>query len=575
MTKDMTINTTQAVRTRLSVHTRLCGLMVPLLLSACGEVSVVVSGDDVSSAIPAQLDDAYVVSYEVIPELEDSASDETLIADFGDPVSQLESLRAPPDGQSGTLGEWTNAMPWPLLAIHATLLPDGRVLTYGADGANLRGRAFNVDRWSPDQGLGMGAHEFTPTGIDTNIFCSAQAVLGDGNVLLSGGDQQPAGANTPQKNDGVRDTTLYNTASHTLSNGVPMTYERWYPTLVTLGNGQIVALGGRAERTGPDGESIIPIIPELYSPGSGRWEELPGAASADYYQRSWWYPRAFVNRRGQIIMFNQNSRDIYAMSIQNGGSFTRVATMPAGVDVSPRTLPTAMFRPGKVFMLTRMGQVNIVDIDAGVPTTTRAADPSGKRFWSDATVLANGTIFLSGGARASQQLDQAVHFGEIWDPETDTWTRTRESIDRKARLYHSTAILLPDASVLLAGGGPPGPVVNQNADIFYPPYLFAADGSRAPRPEILDIGPLGYNSRFNVVTGNGTTIDKVALVRAGSVTHSFDMGQRYMELDFTQSGTVLDVAAPSVRNSAPPGLYLVFLIDDNGVPSVAATRMLR
>jgi len=234
------------------------------------------------------------------------------------------------------------------------------------------------------------------------------------------------------------------------------------------------------------------------------------------------------------------------MNVRNGGSFGKVATMPADLDVSPRTLPTA----------------------------TRASDPGGRRFRADATVLADGTVFLSGGARASQKLDKAVHFGEIRDPETDTWTQMRESIDRKARLYHSTAILLPDASVLLSADGPPGPVVIHTADIFYPPYLFNADGTDATRPEILDIGELNYQSRFTMSPGNSAAISKVALVRAGSVTHSFDMGQRYMELGFNQDGAVLDVEAPRRRNSAPPGLYMVFVFDQNGVPSIAATSML-
>ncbi len=337
----------------------------------------------------------------------------------------------------------------------------------------------------------------------------------------------------------------------------------------------MVSLGGRAERKGPDGESLIPIIPEIYNPRTRRWAEIPGAASADYYQRSWWYPKAFLNKRGEIILFNQGSRDIYGMRVNNGGTFRKVTTMPSDADVGTRQTPSVMFRPGKVLMMTRSGKANIIDIDASVPTVTRASDPSGKRFWADATLLPDGTVFLSGGARASQKLDQAVHFGEIWDPETDTWTITRESTDRKARLYHSTAILLPDASVLLAGGGPPGPVVNQNADIFYPPYLFNANGQRATRPEILGMGELAYRSRFNVSLDSSNRISKVALVRAGSVTHSFDMGQRYMELDFNQVGSVLDVAAPVRRNHAPPGLYMVFVFDQNGVPSVAATRMLK
>jgi hypothetical protein len=127
--------------------------------------------------------------------------------------------------------------------------------------------------------------------------------------------------------------------------------------------------------------------------------------------------------------------------------------------------------------------------------------------------------------------------------------------------------LLPDATVLTAGGGPPGPVVNLNAEIYRPPYLFERDGSGmlADHPRILGVGDVQWGGSFDVDLSRPDAITKVALVRTGSVTHSFDMDQRYMALSFTQSGSTVRVRAPESRNIAPPGQYMLFVFDDAGV----------
>jgi hypothetical protein len=132
-------------------------------------------------------------------------------------------------------------------------------------------------------------------------------------------------------------------------------------------------------------------------------------------------------------------------------------------------------------------------------------------------------------------------------------------------------MLLPDATVLTAGGGPPGPVVNLNAEIYRPPYLFRRDGSGrlAERPRITAVGDVRWGGSFDVEVAGSAPISKVALVRTGSVTHSFDLDQRYLTLRHTQEGGTLQVRAPANRNVAPPGRYMLFVFDEAGVPSVA------
>ena len=136
------------------------------------------------------------------------------------------------------------------------------------------------------------------------------------------------------------------------------------------------------------------------------------------------------------------------------------------------------------------------------------------------------------------------------------------------RLYHGTALLLPDGRVLVAGSGrPDGNGQNQfSAEIFSPPYLF-----KGPRPTITSAPTqISHGSTFLIETPDVNRIGKVSLVRLGSVTHAFNSDQRYMELSYQEVSGGLNVTAPVDGRLAPPGYYMLFLIDDNGVPSMAS-----
>jgi hypothetical protein len=138
-------------------------------------------------------------------------------------------------------------------------------------------------------------------------------------------------------------------------------------------------------------------------------------------------------------------------------------------------------------------------------------------------------------------------------------------------MYHSTAILLPNGTVLKAGGDRPSKARNFNAEIYYPPYLFKKDGSGqfATRPVLTGVTVPRYNQVFTATLSNSTLISKVTLVRVGSVTHTFNMYQRFLKLNFSQNGTSITVHAPASRTIAPPGYYMLFVLNGSGVPSEA------
>ena len=145
------------------------------------------------------------------------------------------------------------------------------------------------------------------------------------------------------------------------------------------------------------------------------------------------------------------------------------------------------------------------------------------------------------------------------------------------RLYHSVSLLLPDATVLTAGGGAPGPQTNLNAEVFTPPYLYKRDtsGTLATRPVITSAPSSATWGSTVMVSTNITGVSKVSLVKTGSATHTVDFDQRYVPLSYTATGTALNVRMPEGPQVAPPGFYMLFVFNAAGVPSLAKVVQLR
>jgi hypothetical protein len=138
------------------------------------------------------------------------------------------------------------------------------------------------------------------------------------------------------------------------------------------------------------------------------------------------------------------------------------------------------------------------------------------------------------------------------------------------RLYHSTALLLPDARVLVAGGGRFNgvnePTDQLNSEIYSPPYLF-----KGARPVISSApATIQYATSFSITTPDASQITSAALIRLGAVTHAFDQNQRYVPLTLQQATGGLTLQSPSSANLAPPGYYMLFIVNSNGVPSIAS-----
>jgi hypothetical protein len=246
-------------------------------------------------------------------------------------------------------------------------------------------------------------------------------------------------------------------------------------------------------------------------------------------------------------------------------------------------MSAVMYRPNKIMKsgtwadpdfngaLTYNSKADTAVLDMNAPTPAWRVTPSMNyaRSYHNLTLLPDGTVFASGGMSTSDGVDltKAVLPTEMWNPDTETWTQMASL--HVGREYHSTALLLPDGRVLMAGGGqlPGTPAVNEtNAEIYSPPYLF-----KGARPTITATpSVLQYGSSFQVTTPDAASISKVSLIRLPAVTHGFDQEQRFQYLNFTAGSGVLNVTAPANANLAPPGYYMLFVVNGNGVPSVAS-----
>jgi hypothetical protein len=189
------------------------------------------------------------------------------------------------------------------------------------------------------------------------------------------------------------------------------------------------------------------------------------------------------------------------------------------------------------------------------------------RSFLNLTTLPDGTVLATGGEtdKNGGNIANAVYAAELWSPQTQTWT-TMASM-HTPREYHSTAVLLPDGRVLVSGMGSDfGQVPDEkNAEFFSPPYLF-----KGARPAITQApAQIQYGSTFFVGTPDAASIASAVLIRTGAVTHFFDENARFVPLAFQQTAGGLTISAPANGNLAPPGYYMLFLVNSNGVPSVA------
>lgn len=516
-------------------------------------------------------------------------------------------------GNEAQVGQWSNVVDWPVLAIHAALLPSGKVLAFGGNYyPNFKkGDLYTneIDTWDP----ATNAHEAGPfKTLNKSLFCGGHVLLADGRLMVAGGDDLTNVDQTPNDpysaNEGIRDVYVYDYTKKEWSAAPPMQDARWYPTTTLLPSGEVLALSGNLK------VNVYSQLPEVYNPTTNTWRGLEGAKTETEL-----YPRLFVLSDGRVLNAGGGNRSVQVqrgtkpddrfstgiLNTQGDGQWS-----PFVRDAVRRDYASAvMYDQDKILFTGGGGSWEFNNTPPSAAATlidakkigpdgtggTSLADPMplGGRRHHNATLLPDGTVLVTGGTSAlgftpltynpndPQVLSGKVQAGAdatrkealLWNPAGaggKQWSILASN--SVPRIYHSVALLLPDATVLVSGGGvcgtgcPASYDTYKNAQVFKPPYLF-----RGPRPSITSVpNTVGYGQSFDVHTNDAANVAKVNWIRLGSVTHAFDMGQRINTLEVLKraDGTVT-VRAPVSANLAPPGHYMLFLLNDQGVPSVA------
>ena len=443
-------------------------------------------------------------------------------------------------------GLWSGILDWPLVAIHMSLMSDGRIMAW--DKMNL-----NPDPqvWDPV----TSSFRSAALGDPANLFCAGHLTLPDGRLFSVGGHMAD--------HVGLAAGRIFNPATNVWTSTPDMSVGRWYPTATTLSDGRILVLGGETNCANCDAP-----VPEIYDPVSNTWSQLPLASLAIPY-----YPHAFVLPDGKVGV-TSTTREPTATRVLDVATQSWTTTDSRLLDA----YSAAMYLPGKVLKTgTATGSDDngpsastayVIDWTAPSPAWRQVQSMAFPRAYHVEIVLPDGSVLVTGGGRTTLDygIANAVYEAELWSPSSETWTTLARM--HAPRLYHGSAVLLPDGRVLVAGGGrSPGPDPRDqlSAEIFAPPYLF-----KGPRPTIATApSQLTHAATFTVGTPDGSRIAKVSLMGLGSMTHGIDMNQRFVPLPFTATSNTLTVTAPGV-NLAPPGVYMLFIVDENGVPSVAS-----
>lgn len=463
-----------------------------------------------------------------------------------------------------------------------------------------------------------------PTLNDNDIFCSGHVLLPDGKLFAAGGNLEypnhhgagfhPVHATPPNYDSpearpachgflGLRDSFLYDPWTKQWTRGPKMERGRWYPSLLSLGNGRVLTLSG-LDDIGQSGvttsndalpsefdnqncqEPTFNFGVEIYDPVANAWgpRVVPNPSAGQLNTGNLGlYPYLHLLPDGNVFLagptnqtqvFNPNTLQII------GG--TRFTARGGWRDYGHSTLLPLRPSEGYAARVLNVGgagdnqfekRAEIIDFSEATPQWKLVAPMAKNRYQGVSVLLPDGKLLMAGGGAGGDTNDNAHLDAEMYDPVANTWSYAGTA--SIPRMYHSVGILLPDGRVFVGGSNPHDTLdpnehsVEERIEVYSPPYLFKGERGDIPEHPL----EIHYGANFHIRMSAATFVKqatKVVLMRPGSTTHTRNFDQRLVEMTMTKDPAFprrLYLTAPPNGNIAPPGYYLLFVLNAQGVPS--------
>ncbi|MFI7339881.1 galactose oxidase-like domain-containing protein [Streptomyces sp. NPDC050085] len=493
----------------------------------------------------------------------------------------------PPADCTGTAeqckdGKW-DVLPTqnPVRSMHSVVLNNGKILLIAGSGNSeemFEAGTFTSALYDPQK----GTYKTIPTPKD--MFCAGHVQLADGRVLVMSGNQAYPAKDGSHGYEGFKDSYVFDPATETYSRTNDMNDGHWYPSATVMGNGDVMSFGGLRE------DSSGSVTAERFDAAKGQWLPL----SQVNQTWSYWglYPSMILMQDGRLFYSGSH---VFGNGTPGTGSSVydydknTVTDVPGLRSKDERDQSASVLLPpaqdqkvltmggGNIDSNPEAGRlVDIIDLKAAAPAYVAGPQlPQGTvdlgngkqaetgnqgKMYVSAVLLPDGKVLETGGALHNRA--NPVYESSVFDPETTTFDPVAP--DPEARGYHSSAFLLPDGRVMTTGDNPGNGSWNHNVSIYTPPYLLK--GARPSITSVIDKEwKYGDTQRITV----DRPVAKAELIRPAAVTHSSDPNQRYVDLPLSVDGNNVDLNVTSNPNLAPPGWYMLFAVDANGVPSVA------
>lgn len=477
------------------------------------------------------------------------------------------------------VGRWSSPFVIPVVGVTAVLLHTGKVMFWSYDPVNYHNPYKSNDGvgfiWDPATRMG---YNIPPP---ENIWCAGQTILSDGRVYVAGGNLRYPDGNAPAGQsawEGSLTNYTFNPIAEIWAKQPDMLRGRWYPTVTKLADNRVVITSGIDETGSGAINNVVEVLtPDPNINGIGRINAV------GFHNSSGLYPLQFLLPSGQMLEAGPGADSSFQLNpatwnwsglprmmsdhfyLGTGASYTDASVTP--------NRQLIMVAGGYAYNPPLVNAPVTVNewLDGFNPAMGWRPYPQFQtaRHNHNTVMLPDGAMLTVGGNRGVYGYEEPELSAELYskpagDP-TGTWNKVAPHTIQAA--YHSTAILLPDATVLLSQDdmdSSAAAAFQHKAQVYSPPYLF-----KGAQPVITSApATASYGLSFNVLT-NRSAMAGAVLVAPAATTHGNDMHQRVIKLQAQQLSNGLNVTVPASSALVPPGNYMLFVMDSAGIPSVA------